>query len=207
MDGFETIITDGSYPFLKASGLIDKPISCPSRTSGFLFFAVFTIAVFFIVLNLFIAVIFEAFDQAQGILSHVARVIQVCMDVCRGDRERGDPSGRPQEVCDKDPSRRPRCRLVRGVPVPGLADSYDASLTLIIGQTSISPPLPPAQTRPPPPVPGLAELRRQPDSDHRDGRGLAFCRRSAASDRDGPDRARAGGGRRGTKVKGECKFF
>lgn len=71
-------VTRENYAGLKQQGYIDHPIQCGVPGLAVTFFVVFTLTVSFIVLNLFIAVIFEGFEESRQM--QVTNVIQLCMD-------------------------------------------------------------------------------------------------------------------------------
>lgn len=74
-------ITRANYEEYKTAGRIDEPIVCGNRITPILFFFSYTILVSFVVLNLFIAVIFEGFDESQKSQKQtLADLIQRCIN-------------------------------------------------------------------------------------------------------------------------------
>lgn len=66
------------YEQLVAEGVLDDPNECGNPYSYF-FFLTYTLLVTFVILNLFIAVIFEGFDESQK--SEESEIIQKCVEV------------------------------------------------------------------------------------------------------------------------------
>jgi hypothetical protein len=67
-----------NYETLVAEGALDEPNECGNAYSYF-FFLSYTVIVTFVILNLFIAVIFEGFDESQK--SEQSEIIQKCVEV------------------------------------------------------------------------------------------------------------------------------
>lgn len=66
------------YDTMVAEGVLDNPNECGNPLS-FFFFLTYTLLVTFVILNLFIAVIFEGFDESQK--SEQSEIIQKCVEV------------------------------------------------------------------------------------------------------------------------------
>jgi len=66
------------YETMVAQGVLDNPNECGNPLS-FFFFLTYTLLVTFVILNLFIAVIFEGFDESQK--SEESEIIQKCVEV------------------------------------------------------------------------------------------------------------------------------
>merc|ERR1719399_2191522 len=71
-------ITPENYDQLKASGVIDNPNEC-GNVNAFWYFLTYTILVTFVILNLFIAVIFEGFEESRK--CEQTEIIQKCVEV------------------------------------------------------------------------------------------------------------------------------
>jgi len=75
----EMSVTKSNYPFLESEGFLKTPIQCGDSKVSYVFFTMFIVSVFFIVLNLFIAVIFEGFEESRQL--QVGNMIQLAMDI------------------------------------------------------------------------------------------------------------------------------
>merc|ERR1719217_1638360 len=71
-------INKDTYPEYQALGLIDNPIEC-GHLAAYPFFLSYTVCVTFVILNLFIAVIFDGFYESQK--SEWTEVIQMCVQM------------------------------------------------------------------------------------------------------------------------------
>lgn len=82
------IINKEDYDAYENLGQIENPIECGNQVISFLYFGSFTLAVTFVIFNLFIAVIFEGFDDSRKAADRGNEVITTCLDTWkRYDRE------------------------------------------------------------------------------------------------------------------------
>lgn len=90
---------------LNGDGWVDDDVVHQCGTSmSFVFFITYTLSVTFVILNLFIAVIFEGFEEAQSSKSEVTGVIQICTSVWSKydvDRAMRIPLGRAFDFIDE----------------------------------------------------------------------------------------------------------
>jgi len=71
-------ITADNFDEWERMGVIEDPIECGTPTSSYVFFVTYMIIVGIVILNLFIAVIFEAFDESSK--NEDGEVIQKCIE-------------------------------------------------------------------------------------------------------------------------------
>lgn len=82
------IVTAAQYYYYEKLGLIDAPIECGDYLLSMVFFMSYTLAVSFVILNLFIAVIMDGFDDSAKAVDRISGVISSCLEIWkRYDKE------------------------------------------------------------------------------------------------------------------------